>query len=504
MAATVPTYLSVSGATLAQAHSSFELDNFNITTALKNYSINISTIPAQQGSEYPSRATACQTACNTLKTLYSTDKVLVHGVNPYTNFTNSFWSAQQAEVHPHCVFKPSSNRDVAITVLLSRLTSCPFQGSSNSPGGITIWFKNLSEVTLNEDQSVASIGPGNTWGKVYRALEPYGLAVVGGRLASIGVGGLITGGGISFHSNLYGWALDNVESYEVVTASGQIVIASVTQHPDLYWGLRGGGNNLGLVTKFNLYTIPFVNAFIKAARAAPSDGKAQQWVVYAPVQGTNIASTELTYAEDIADPAIFAPYMNITALSDTRKSTSLAQLCEEIDAGSPNGLREMYWPIATHLDQSFALWVARRFFEAVPRIANVSGAQPGLGQQAITEPILANMTKAGGNALGLDASRGPLLLMHLTCWWQHAGDDAAISSFMHDFWETVQVEAEKRGIAHRYIYMNYASQFQNVIAGYGVESNARLRDVATTYDPHGVFQKLQPGYFKLEGSPVQY
>lgn len=67
---------------------------------------------------------------------------------------------------------------------------------------------------------------------------------------------MTTGGGISYYSNLYGWDLDNVESFEVATARGAIVKASQTEHPDLYWGLRGGGNNLGLVTKFNLYTIP--------------------------------------------------------------------------------------------------------------------------------------------------------------------------------------------------------------------------------------------------------
>jgi FAD/FMN-containing dehydrogenase len=68
---------------------------------------------------------------------------------------------------------------------------------------------------------------------------------------------LTTGGGISFFSAIYGWACDNVASYDVVTASGTIVTASPTQYSDLYWALRGGGNNFGLVVNFNLSTIPF-------------------------------------------------------------------------------------------------------------------------------------------------------------------------------------------------------------------------------------------------------
>ena len=75
------------------------------------------------------------------------------------------------------------------------------------------------------------------------------------KVAAIGVGGLTLGGGISFFSNQYGWACDNVASYEVVTASGIIVTASPTSFSDLYWALRGGGNNFGIVTKFNLNTI---------------------------------------------------------------------------------------------------------------------------------------------------------------------------------------------------------------------------------------------------------
>jgi FAD/FMN-containing dehydrogenase len=73
----------------------------------------------------------------------------------------------------------------------------------------------MNAITLNDDRSVVSVGPGNVWVQVYAALEPYGLAAIGGRVSTIGVGGLVTGGGISFYSNLYGWACDNVESFEV-------------------------------------------------------------------------------------------------------------------------------------------------------------------------------------------------------------------------------------------------------------------------------------------------
>jgi FAD/FMN-containing dehydrogenase len=75
-------------------------------------------------------------------------------------------------------------------------------------------------------------------------------------MAPVGVPGLVLGGGISFFSNELGWACDNVANYEVVTASGVVVMASFTSHADLYWALRGGGNNFGIVTNFKFDAFP--------------------------------------------------------------------------------------------------------------------------------------------------------------------------------------------------------------------------------------------------------
>lgn len=117
---------------------------------------------------------------------------------------SGYWSNQQAEVDPYCIFLPSSSVQVAVALLLSRLTECPFAiksgghaafaGASNIEGGITINFANLNEVTLSSDKSIASVGPGNTWFDVYHSLEPDNLMVIGGRVAAIGVGGLTLGG----------------------------------------------------------------------------------------------------------------------------------------------------------------------------------------------------------------------------------------------------------------------------------------------------------------------
>jgi FAD/FMN-containing dehydrogenase len=130
--------------------------------------------------------------------------VSFQGSSSYHLIESTYWSDQQANVEPYCIFQPPTSTDVAIALLLSRLTQCPFAvksgghaafaGASNIQGGITINFSKMKAVTLSADKKVASIAPGNLWYDVYSNLEPKGLTVIGGRVAAIGVGGLTTGG----------------------------------------------------------------------------------------------------------------------------------------------------------------------------------------------------------------------------------------------------------------------------------------------------------------------
>jgi FAD/FMN-containing dehydrogenase len=110
-------------------------------------------------------------------------------------------------------------------VLLSRLSQCPFAvksgghsafaGAATIEGGITVSFENLKGIKLSSDKKTVAVQPGNTWSDVLATLEKSDVAVVGGRVGDIGVGGLTLGGGISFLTNEYGLACDNVASFEV-------------------------------------------------------------------------------------------------------------------------------------------------------------------------------------------------------------------------------------------------------------------------------------------------
>lgn len=122
-------------------------------------------------------------------------------------------------------------------------------GFSTNDGGLVIDLKHFSEVSLiDKAQHLVRIGTGAKWIDVAKELESYGLALSSGDTTSVGVGGLLLGGGVGWMVRKYGLTIDSLVSAEVVTADGRILQVSADENADLFWGIRGGGGNLGIVT----------------------------------------------------------------------------------------------------------------------------------------------------------------------------------------------------------------------------------------------------------------
>ncbi|KAH3957243.1 hypothetical protein HBI70_237070 [Parastagonospora nodorum] len=514
------------------AQEVFEPADFNVKEALLKNGVDVADLPELSQLGKRSSMSRCEVACNSLQKIFDNDKVAIREDSSYEAFASPFWSAQQQATTPQCIFKPETAVDVSTLVLLSRLTQCPFAvrsgghaafaSASNIQGGITVNFEKMKDITLSEDKKVAAIQPGNRWGEIYSNLESHNLAVVGGRISDVGIGGLTTGGGISFFANQYGWTCDNVDSYEVVTASGQIVTVSPTSFPDLYFALRGGGNSFAIVTKFNLETFShgplmfgghlhydntsfpaLFDALVKLGESSADDTKATQMIslVFNATTGTQMAIAELEYADPVAEPAFFEPYRQIPAIYDTTKLDTLANITQVLNSQNPNGYRESYWTASAKLDRGIVQFVYDVSKEEFAKITDVQGIVPATTLQIITVPQMEQMQKKGGNALGLDSSDGPILNILLTLMWVNSKDDARVWQACANILKRIEEEAKSRDLANEYLYMNYASQFQDVIRGYGA-SKEILKIVADKYDPTQVFQKLQPGYFKLDGPPA--
>ena len=195
-----------------------------------------------------------------------------------------------------------------------------FPGFGTNDGGVVIDLSQLASVeVIDEERHLVRIGGGATWGQVAAALAPHGLAISSGDTKSVGVGGLTLTGGIGWKVRKYGLALDNVVAAEVVTANGEVVRASAEENPELFWAIRGGGGNFGIVTAFEFAAHPTTDVFFgkiafpasEAAtvlqgwadylRTAPEE-LTSTWIFANPFAGGPEAPVEIYVAFDGDDP----------------------------------------------------------------------------------------------------------------------------------------------------------------------------------------------------------
>jgi FAD/FMN-containing dehydrogenase len=215
---------------------------------------------------------------------------------------------------PAYVLRPGSVGDVqagvrfaagAGLVLSVRGGGHAFPGFGTNDGGVVIDLSGLAAVELvDKDLHRVRIGGGADWGQVTAALAPHGLAISSGDTRSVGVGGLTLTGGIGWKVRKYGLALDNVVGAEVVTASGEVVRASAERNPELFWALRGGGGNFGIVTAFEFVAHPTTDVFYGRITfpASQAAGVLQGWASY-----LRTAPEELTSIANLANPFAGGP-----------------------------------------------------------------------------------------------------------------------------------------------------------------------------------------------------
>ena len=180
-----------------------------------------------------------------------------------------------------------------------------FAGFGTNDGGVVIDLSRLADVqVIDDERHLVRIGGGATWGQVAAALALHGLAISSGDTRSVGVGGLTLSGGIGWKVRKYGLALDNLAAAELVTASGEVVHASAEENQELFWAIRGGGGNFGIVTSFDFVAHPTTNVFYGKIAFPASEAATvlQGWADY-----LRTAPEELTSVTEFANPFAGGP-----------------------------------------------------------------------------------------------------------------------------------------------------------------------------------------------------
>jgi FAD/FMN-containing dehydrogenase len=222
--------------------------------------------------------TTAQFAATTVHRSRFDGEVLTPGGRGYDS-ARSVWNAM-IDHRPRLIVRCASAGDVVTAVRAARESDLEIgvrcgghniAGLAVPHGGLMIDLTTMGRVTVDPVTRRARVQGGAMLGALDRAAQPFGLATTAGNVSHTGVGGLTLGGGMGWLARQHGLACDNVVSCTVVTADGEVVRASADEHPDLFWGLRGGGGNFGIVVEFEFRLHPVGTRTLVAELSFPLD-----------------------------------------------------------------------------------------------------------------------------------------------------------------------------------------------------------------------------------------
>ncbi|KAL1867476.1 hypothetical protein Daus18300_006320 [Diaporthe australafricana] len=476
-------------------------------------------------------------AIEALKNAFPAEQVALAGTDEFEKLNSSYLSSLEGEIVPSGIFLPRSADDVAKFVTTIKAHALdgsaqfairgagqqPLPGCANIQGGLTVDLRHLTGTEVKD--GFVSVGAGERWGKIYEAVQAKGLGVTGSRSGLGGVGGLALSGGLSLFSSREGFICDNVVEFEVVLASGKIVTASAAENPDLWRALRGGGNNLGVVTRYDLRTFkqgPFwggavlyfppsfpgqVEALVR--HLTRPDSAAQQdethlmlsigySAAYMQLGGT-LCMNQLYHTGTTGPaPAELEPFASVSPQIEqlnSLRALTLTEAAGEQAQQSADGVRCAYINTTVKADAATLVAAADAYVAALEPLKECEGITCSFTLQPYPVSLLEK--SAGGNVLGLDPAGGPLVSILALTWWKNKEDDDKIVGTFRRVIEGIDQDAAARGTAVPFKYMNYAWGFQDPIASYGQENKVFLQKVSQTHDPEGLFQKGVPGGFKL-------
>ncbi|HEY1282816.1 MAG TPA: FAD-binding oxidoreductase, partial [Acidimicrobiales bacterium] len=282
----------------------------------------------------------------------------------------SVWNAR-FDPHPALIARVADADDVVRAIDYARTSALPLSvrggsynvaGTSVVDGGLVIDLSGMNGIRVDAPGRRAWVEPGVRTGELLRALATYGLTLPVGRVSQVGMAGLTLGGGIGALMGTHGLTIDNVISMEVVTADGRVLHAAADKNEDLYWALRGGGGNFGVVTGFEFELHPqatllagrivhpltvaadVLRFYRRFAAAAPDQLTVSAGLVQTPDGTPAVAVIPVYSGDDLTEGArLVLPLRRFgTPVADTVGPMSYIDVSSMMDEAGRAG-RRCYW-----------------------------------------------------------------------------------------------------------------------------------------------------------------
>ncbi|MCM8747529.1 FAD-binding oxidoreductase [Thermomicrobiaceae bacterium CFH 74404] len=408
---------------------------------------------------------------------------------------------------PAAIAQVADSQDVVEVVRFARDRGLPLgvRSGGHSPAGygmvddaLVVDLSGMKRVTIDPDARLARVEAGVTSGELAAFAQPHGLAISTGDTSSVGFGGLATGGGIGFMVRKYGLTIDNLIAAQVVTASGKLVTASEQEHPDLFWAIRGGGGNFGIITEF-IVRLAEVRQILGGDLVLPASREVIRgyldYVADAPEGLTTIA--HLMHAP----PAPYIPEARVGEVVLSILVTWVGDESEGQRAVAP--LRALAEPVADTIAwMPYPAIFNFTAHQAVPICHAIRSVLTHEVSDEVVDAALEAVERANspfslvqfrglGGAMarvGREATafahRDARYMVTLLALWMDENEDAT----PHRAWiEAVWPAIRATGTG---VYVNFLEEegHERIRQAYPLPTLARLAEVKRTYDPHNMFR----------------
>ncbi|HEX6128078.1 MAG TPA: FAD-binding oxidoreductase [Candidatus Limnocylindria bacterium] len=372
-------------------------------------------------------------------------------------------------------------------------------GHGTTDGGLVIDLRELKSLEIDPDARTAWAGSGLTAGEYTAAAAERGLATGFGDTGSVGLGGLVTGGGIGYLSRRWGLTIDSLLAVEIVTADGEVLLADEKQHPDLFWAVRGGGGNFGVATRFKLRLHPLdgivggmlvlpatpqvVAGFIAAADAAPEELTTIANVMPAPPMpflaeehhGRLIVMGMMAWSGDPAQAdAVYAPFRALAQpYADMLRPMPYPEMFPPEDPD--------YHPTAV----AHTMFVDRIGLEEASTIVERLTASDASMRVAQLRVLGGAVARVPAEATAY-AHRDNSIMVNLAAFYDGEADRAIRQAWLDDF-----AAALDQGLPGAYVNFLGDEGPERVRAAYPRATWDRLAALKRRYDPDNLFRRNQ-------------